>query len=70
MNCIVVIDEAYIDFSGKKSWIYRLDEFPNLVVMQTFSKARGMAGIRLGMAFGSKEILTILNRIKLPYKHQ
>lgn len=67
LNAIVLIDEAYIDFSTQKSWIYRLEEFPNLVVMQTFSKARGMAGIRLGMAFGSSEIVNVLNKIKLPY---
>ena len=67
LNCIVVIDEAYIDFSAKKSWIYRLNEFPNLVIMQTFSKARGLAGIRLGMAFANEQIINILNRIKLPY---
>jgi histidinol-phosphate aminotransferase len=67
LNTIVVIDEAYIDFSTQKSWIYRLEKFPNLVVMQTFSKARGMAGIRLGMAFGSGEIVDVLNKIKLPY---
>lgn len=64
---IVVIDEAYIDFSQKESWSNRLDEFQNLIVIQTLSKAYGLAGIRLGMCFASKEIITILNKIKPPY---
>lgn len=64
---IVVIDEAYIDFSTEKSWIQRLDEFPNLIVTQTLSKAYGMAGIRLGICYASAEIISILNRIKPPY---
>lgn len=64
---IVVIDEAYIDFSTEKSWIQRLEEFPNLIVTQTLSKAYGMAGIRLGICFASAEIISILNRIKPPY---
>ncbi len=64
---IVVIDEAYIDFTNRESYISRLDEFPNLVVLQTFSKAWGLAGLRLGMAFGSAELLKIPNRIKAPY---
>ena len=65
-NSIVVVDEAYSDFSGE-SWVSEISNFPNLVVMQTFSKARGMAGIRLGMAFGNPEILAVLDRIKPPY---
>ncbi|MEP3836954.1 MAG: histidinol-phosphate transaminase [Algibacter sp.] len=64
---IVVIDEAYIDFSNDESWISRLNEFPNLVVIQTLSKAFGMAGIRLGICFASQDIISILNRIKPPY---
>ncbi len=67
MNAIIVIDEAYINFSDKPSWTERLDEFPNLVVMQTLSKAWGMAGIRLGQGYASKRIVEVLNKIKLPY---
>ena len=64
---IVVIDEAYIDFSKEESWTCRLEEFPNLVVLQTFSKAWGLAALRLGMAFGSRTLIDILNKIKPPY---
>jgi histidinol-phosphate aminotransferase len=64
---IVVIDEAYIDFADTESWTQRLVEFPNLIVLQTLSKAWGMAGIRLGLAFASTTILTLLNKIKSPY---
>ena len=64
---IVVIDEAYIDFSNEESWINRLSDFPNLIVTQTLSKAYGMAGIRLGICFASEEIISVLNRIKPPY---
>ncbi|WP_211267548.1 histidinol-phosphate transaminase [Pseudotamlana agarivorans] len=64
---IVVIDEAYIDFSNEESWAIRLSEFPNLIVTQTLSKAYGMAGIRLGLCFASEEIISVLNRIKPPY---
>jgi histidinol-phosphate aminotransferase len=66
-NGIVVIDEAYIDFSAQKSFIYELNNFENVVVLQTFSKAWGLAGLRLGVAYASKEIISILNRIKPPY---
>ena len=66
-NGIVVIDEAYIDFSDKDSWLARLDEFPNLIVTQTLSKAYGLAGIRLGICYASQEIISILNKIKPPY---
>ncbi len=66
-NGLVVIDEAYIDFSNEPSWITRLNEFPNLVILQTFSKAWGMAGLRLGMAFASEEIIALLDKIKPPY---
>ncbi|MFD1096015.1 histidinol-phosphate transaminase [Salegentibacter chungangensis] len=64
---IVVIDEAYIDFSEKESWLKKMEEYPNLVVTQTLSKAYGMAGIRLGACYASEEIIRILNRIKPPY---
>ena len=66
-NGIVIIDEAYIDFSNEESWLKRLDEFPNLIVIQTLSKAYGMAGIRLGMCFASEAIINVLNKIKPPY---
>ncbi|TCO10550.1 histidinol-phosphate transaminase [Natronoflexus pectinivorans] len=64
---IVVLDEAYVDFAPGRSMLGKLNNFPNLVVMQTFSKAWGMAGIRLGMAFAQPEIIKILSRIKYPY---
>ncbi|WP_235921032.1 histidinol-phosphate transaminase [Foetidibacter luteolus] len=66
-NGLVVIDEAYINFSRQQSFIKELAEYPNLVVMQTFSKAWGLAGLRLGMAFASVDIMEILNRVKPPY---
>ena len=66
-NGIVVIDEAYIDFSCQQSWLLRLEEFPNLIITQTLSKAYGMAGIRLGICYASQEIISILNKIKPPY---
>ncbi|MES2803982.1 MAG: histidinol-phosphate transaminase [Bacteroidota bacterium] len=64
---LVVIDEAYIDFSKKESWINELDEYPNLVITQTLSKAYGLAGIRLGICYASAEVISILNKIKPPY---
>jgi histidinol-phosphate aminotransferase len=64
---LVVIDEAYIDFTLSKSFAEELDEYPNLIVLQTFSKAWGLAGLRLGMAFASRDIINILNKIKYPY---
>ena len=64
---IVVVDEAYIDFSSRPSWIRRLNEFHNLVVLQTFSKAWGSAGVRLGMAFASPDIIGYYNQVKYPY---
>lgn len=64
---IVVVDEAYIDFSSEPSLIQELDQYPNLLVMQTFSKAWGLASLRLGMAFASPELIAILNQIKPPY---
>ena len=64
---LVVIDEAYIDFSEKQSWLKKLQKFPNLVITQTLSKAYGLAGIRLGILYASEEIIAILNKIKPPY---
>jgi histidinol-phosphate aminotransferase len=64
---LVVIDEAYIDFSEQKSWLERLKEFPNLIITQTLSKAFALAGIRLGICYASEEIISILNSIKFPY---
>jgi histidinol-phosphate aminotransferase len=64
---LVVVDEAYIDFTNEPSWIRHLDKYPNLVVLQTFSKAWGLAGIRVGMCFASPELIRILNKIKPPY---
>lgn len=64
---LVIVDEAYIDFSVEESMLNDLADFPNLVVIQTFSKAYGMAGIRLGMLFGSEELISWLNKIKPPY---
>lgn len=66
-NGIVVLDEAYIDFAPGKSLLPELSNYPNLVVLQTFSKAWGMAGIRLGMAFADPKIISVLNKIKYPY---
>ncbi|GAA3580969.1 histidinol-phosphate transaminase [Snuella lapsa] len=66
-NGIVVIDEAYIDFSNQISWSTRLEDFPNLIVTQTLSKAYGMAGIRLGICYASTQIINVLNAIKPPY---
>lgn len=66
-NGLVIIDEAYIDFSEEKSWLARLEEFPNLIVAQTLSKAYALAGIRIGACYASREIITILNTIKPPY---
>ena len=62
-----MIDEAYVDFSIEPSFLGELEKFPNLIVLQTMSKAWGAAGIRLGMAFASPEIIAILNKIKYPY---
>ena len=64
---IVVIDEAYIDFSKTKSWTRRLSDYPNLVVTQTLSKAYGLAGIRVGLCYASEEIIQVLTSIKPPY---
>lgn len=66
-NGLVVIDEAYINFARQRSFLADLADYPNLVVMQTFSKAWGLAGLRLGMAFASPEIIAVLNKVKPPY---
>jgi histidinol-phosphate aminotransferase len=64
---LVVIDEAYIDFANKESWINELEEYPNLVITQTLSKAYGLAGIRLGVCYASAAVISVLNKIKPPY---
>jgi histidinol-phosphate aminotransferase len=64
---LVVIDEAYINFSRHRSFIQELTEYPNLVVLQTMSKAWGLAGLRLGMAFASEAIIDVYNKVKPPY---
>ncbi len=64
---VVVVDEAYIDFSSQPTFLHLLNEYANLIVLQTFSKAWGSAAIRLGMAFASSEIIEIFNKIKYPY---
>ncbi|MEO1053446.1 MAG: histidinol-phosphate transaminase [Bacteroidota bacterium] len=64
---IVVVDEAYIDFCSSNGFAQYIDQFNNLIILQTFSKAWGLAGIRLGMAFANTEIINVLNRIKPPY---
>lgn len=64
---LVVVDEAYINFSRQRSFISELSDYPNLVIMQTFSKAWGLAALRLGMTIASEEIINVLNKIKPPY---
>ena len=64
---IVVVDEAYIHFSSEKSLIDEINNFPNLVVLQTFSKAWGLAGLRVGLAFANAEIIALFNKVKPPY---
>ena len=64
---IVMVDEAYIDFSSKGSMIAYLDQCPNVIVLQTFSKAWGRAGLRLGVAYASPEIIDYYNKVKYPY---
>lgn len=66
-NGIVVIDEAYIDFSQNESWLNQLDKYNNLVIIQTFSKAWGLANSRVGMAFCNTKIISYLNKVKPPY---
>jgi len=64
---IVVVDEAYIDFSDAQSMLPDIHKYPNLVILQTFSKAWGLAGLRVGMAFGNAETISVMNKIKVPY---
>ncbi|MDR1336365.1 MAG: histidinol-phosphate transaminase [Tannerella sp.] len=64
---IAVIDEAYVDFSPEASWLTELERYPGLIVLQTFSKAWGLASVRCGMAFASEEIIGYFNRVKYPY---
>lgn len=66
-NGIVVVDEAYINFSRQKTFIQELTEYANLVILQTLSKAWGLAGLRVGMAFASEEIIEVMNKVKPPY---
>lgn len=66
-NGIVVIDEAYIEFSGNRSGIELLDQYPNVIILQTFSKAWGTAGARVGTAYASEEIIRFINTVKAPY---
>lgn len=67
LNVLVVVDEAYIDFSDASSWSLRINEYKNLVVTQTFSKAYGLAGIRLGACFADAQIIELMKKVKLPY---
>src|ERR1700754_1983682 len=66
-NGLVIVDEAYINFSRQKTFIQELTEYANLVVLQTLSKAWGLAGLRIGMAFASEDIINVFNKIKPPY---
>ncbi len=66
-NGIVVIDEAYVDYANTFSWIQELKKYPHLVVLQTFSKAWGLAGIRAGMTFAHPQIIAVMNKVKMPY---
>ena len=66
-NGIVLLDEAYIDFSSEKSWLEKLSQYPNLIISQTLSKAWGLAAIRVGMAYASSDIIAWRNKIKAPY---
>lgn len=67
VNAMVVVDEAYIDFSDKGTMVEWLDKYPNLIVLQTFSKAWGQAAIRLGIALASEEVISYFNKVKYPY---
>ena len=66
-NTIVVLDEAYIDFSSIPGFSRKIADYPNLVILQTFSKAWGLAGIRLGMAIAGQELISLMQRVKYPY---
>lgn len=67
LGVLVIIDEAYIDFSGTQSWNQQLEKYNNLIVTQTFSKAYGLAGIRLGACYADIEIIELLKKVKMPY---
>ena len=67
LGVLVIMDEAYIDFSGAQSWSQKLKDYNNLIVTQTFSKAYGLAGIRLGVCFADTEIIELLKKVKMPY---
>lgn len=67
LKLLVIVDEAYIDFAGRKSIKDLLSAYPNLIVTQTFSKAYGLAGIRLGMCFANEEVIELLKKVKMPY---
>lgn len=67
VNCLVVVDEAYIDFTDNPSWTSRLTEFNNLIVLQTLSKAWGLAGLRIGLCMAHPDVIALLNKIKPPY---
>jgi len=64
---IVIVDEAYIDFSSKTSWLKTLETYPNLIVTQTFSKAWALASARVGIAYASEDLVQLLNKVKMPY---
>ncbi|WP_431166779.1 histidinol-phosphate transaminase [Tenacibaculum halocynthiae] len=66
-NGMVIIDEAYIDFSSRASYITKLEKYPNLIISQTFSKAWGLAGVRVGAAYANSEIINLYNKVKPPY---
>lgn len=66
-NGIVFLDEAYIDFSNEPSLVSKISQYPNLIVSQTFSKARGLAAVRVGIAYANKAIISVLNKVKPPY---
>lgn len=66
-NGILILDEAYIDFAPNESWLPELNKYPNLIILQTFSKAWGLAAVRLGMAFASPDIISFFNKVKYPY---
>ncbi|MBK6827651.1 MAG: histidinol-phosphate transaminase [Chitinophagaceae bacterium] len=67
LNGLVVVDEAYINYARQKTMIPELTEYPNLVILQTLSKAWGLAGLRIGMAFAGEPVITLLNKVKYPY---
>jgi histidinol-phosphate aminotransferase len=66
-NGLVIVDEAYIDYVGEEIWINHINNYPNLIVLQTFSKAWGLANLRIGLAFASKDIIDVFNKVKPPY---